>query len=292
LNLSLAGSVIVLAAVALLHPSPVSAQQTIQDALIMEAEGCNASGTCNNNQGPGSTTRGPSVDPCFTAQNAMRPCPQKQHAAIAWSSSTNVVGMSYREGSETQAKHDAVTNCVQNHGGGDCQTVGWVTGGCGAIAISPAKVYGWSGFAASRAVAWNAALSQCGKGGVRSCRVALATCTNDDPQWVNLRYLLPLPLPAGSATIVDPKIVGTWEFITNPGRWVWQIGARGSYSFHSEAADLAPTHAGLFTAANGHWTLQATSGYVDSDGGTYRMIGPDTVSISGKYGTGTWRRVN
>jgi hypothetical protein len=72
---------------------------------------------------------------------------------------------------------------------------------------------------------------------------------------------------------------------------VWQIGVHGSYSFHSEAADLAPTHAGMITAANGHWTLQATSGFVDSDGGTYRMLGPDTLSMTGKLGTGTWQRV-
>ena len=120
----------------------------------------------------------------------------------------------------------------------------------------------------------------------------MAPCADDDPQYVDLRYTPPMALPIGTAkTIIDPKIVGTWAFHTNPGRWVWQIGARGSYSFHSEAADLAPTHAGLITAANGQWTLQATSGFVDSDGGTYRMLGPGTLSMTGKLGTGTWQRV-
>jgi hypothetical protein len=46
------------------HPDP------IQDAEIAEAENCNNTGLCTH--GPGRTA--PAVDPCFIAQNAMRPC--------------------------------------------------------------------------------------------------------------------------------------------------------------------------------------------------------------------------
>jgi hypothetical protein len=273
---------------ALLRPLPALAQESIQDSLIREQE------SGNRNQAPGATVGGPKYDPCYLAQNAMRPCTPK-NAAIAWSPSTSRVGISYRQDSEGQAEHNAVTNCIRNHGGSDCKAVGWVSNGCMAIATSlPEKTAGWSGagFTSSRAAAWNSALLQCRAHGGKSCSVAMAPCTDDNPQYVNLRYTPPMALPIGTAhTIIDPKIVGTWAFYTNPGRWVWQIGAHGSYSFHSEAADLAPTHAGLITAANGQWTLLATSGFVDSDGGTYRMLGPDTVSMTGKLGTGTWQRV-
>jgi hypothetical protein len=47
--------------------------------------------------------------------------------------------------------------------------------------------------------------------------------------------------------MIDPRIVGTWVLNINPGRWVWEIGAHGTYEFRSEASDFAPTHAGLIT---------------------------------------------
>jgi hypothetical protein len=50
------------------------AQNAIQDAEIAEAENCQNTGLC----GPGSGPRAPTVDPCYIAQNAMRPCAPAQ----------------------------------------------------------------------------------------------------------------------------------------------------------------------------------------------------------------------
>jgi hypothetical protein len=46
----------------------------VQDANIAEAENCNNTGLCAH--GPGPAT--PAVDPCYLAQNAMRPCTSGQ----------------------------------------------------------------------------------------------------------------------------------------------------------------------------------------------------------------------
>jgi hypothetical protein len=143
----------------------------IQDAEIAEAEHCNNTGLC----GPGQAHVAPhlSVDPCFIAQNAMRPCTAAQR--------------------------------------------------------QPSK-------------------------------------------------------PAG----VDPDTVGTWKLALQGGPWVWQIRRDGTYSFHSEAGDGAPQHAGAFSASNGHWSLKATNGY--TDGGTYLFQRPDTLIAAGKLGTAAWRK--
>jgi hypothetical protein len=140
----------------------------IQDANIAEAENCNNTGLCGHGPGPAA----PAVDPCYIAQNAMRPCTSGQR--------------------------------------------------------QPAK-------------------------------------------------------PVG----VDPNTVGTWELPLKGGPWVWEIHRDGTYKFHSEAGDGAASHAGTFSASNGHWALKATTGYTDS--GTYRFQAPDTLIATGQLGTAAWR---
>lgn len=78
--LALSAWLTVSAAMALLGLLSALAQESIQDSLIREQE----SGNHNQNQAPGATVRGPAYDPCYLAQNAMRPCTPK-NAAIAWS---------------------------------------------------------------------------------------------------------------------------------------------------------------------------------------------------------------
>ncbi len=92
------------------------------------------------------------------------------------------------------------------------------------------------------------------------------------------------PMPA----VIDGDITGTWEIPVNGGRWVWEIDPDGTYRFHSEASDGAPSHSGTFSASGGHWSLQATNGY--SDGGSYTVQAPDSLVITGRLGTGTWHR--
>jgi hypothetical protein len=95
-----------------------------------------------------------------------------------------------------------------------------------------------------------------------------------------------------SASPIDPALVGTWEVMTRRGRsrWVWQIMADGTYKFHAEPSLGMRPHDGIMTASNGHWTLhtlRGLNGY--SDGGSYEMH--DTIAIiTGKLGTGTWKR--
>ena len=101
------------------------------------------------------------------------------------------------------------------------------------------------------------------------------------------------PAPAQTPTI-DPALVGTWEIMMPSGRgqsrWIWQITGDGTYRFHAEPQRSARPHEGTITAANGRWTLHATrglSGY--SDGGAYEIHDALAV-ITGKLGTGAWKR--
>ena len=87
---------------------------------------------------------------------------------------------------------------------------------------------------------------------------------------------------------VDPKIAGTWEFPLEHGPWVLEIFRNGTYRFHSEAGDGAASHAGTFSARDGHWFLKATTGY--TDGGTYTLRLPNTWVATGRLGTGAWHR--
>lgn len=99
-------------------------------------------------------------------------------------------------------------------------------------------------------------------------------------------------VPAISA--IDPALVGTWEILVPSGRgqslWIWQIMADGTYKFHAEPPRSARAHEGTIAAANGRWTLHALkglSGY--SDGGAYE-IHDALAMITGRLGTGAWRR--
>jgi hypothetical protein len=150
----------------------VAQADPIQDAQIAIADACRISGTCYNGQGR-SAPPVPTYDPCFIAQNAMRPCTKVQQQP---------------------------------------------------------------------------------------------------------------PRPVG----VDPKTVGTWKLPMKGGEWVWEIHRDGTYRFHSEAGDRVPSHAGAFSASNGRWSLQATTGF--ADWGTYLFQAPDTLIATGQLGTGAWRQ--
>ncbi|WFU79060.1 caspase family protein [Bradyrhizobium sp. CIAT3101] len=110
----------------------------------------------------------------------------------------------------------------------------------------------------------------------------------------------PSPLPAvvspapPQTLTIDPALVGTWEIMVPSGRgqsrWIWQIMGDGTYRFHAEPQRSARPHEGTMTATNGRWSLHATrglSGY--SDGGAYEIHDALAV-ITGKLGTGAWKR--
>jgi hypothetical protein len=104
----------------------------------------------------------------------------------------------------------------------------------------------------------------------------------------------PAPSHAPTSAAVDPALVGTWEIMVPSGRgqsrWIWQILGDGTYRFRAEPPRSARPHEGTMTAANGHWTLRALrglSGY--SDGGAYE-IHDSLAMITGKLGSGAWKR--
>jgi hypothetical protein len=218
------------------------------------------------------------------------PPPDGPYASIATSSTTFVVGASYFESSQADAERDAIKSCIQNHGGNDCKVVAWTRKGCIGVATSPAEgATGWSGSVDTRLEAWNLAMAQCQKNGGKNCKVMTTPCASDTWQW---SPQLPLP-PAAKDPKLDARTVGTWAFDTPAGHWIWEIGEGGTYEFHAETQQIyEPSHAGRFSAANGKWSLEATAGgFVDVDSGTYAFQGPNAMTMTGKLGAGTWRRI-
>jgi hypothetical protein len=73
-------------------------------------------------------------------------------------------------------------------------------------------------------------------------------------------------------------------------RWIWRIMGDGTYKFHAEGARPAPAHEGTIAATNGHWSIQAIKGLTGySDSGSYEVRDASAV-ITGKLGTGYWKR--
>jgi hypothetical protein len=100
----------------------------------------------------------------------------------------------------------------------------------------------------------------------------------------------PAPLPAA----IDPTLVGTWEIMVPSdrglSRWIWRIMGDGTYKFHAEGPRAAPPHEGTITAMNGHWSIHAIKGIAGyDDGGSYE-VRDTTAVITGKLGTGYWKR--
>ncbi len=114
----------------------------------------------------------------------------------------------------------------------------------------------------------------------------------------NLQAMVPAPCEAGeggsngtapapaSSVDIDPATLGAWILTMPRGHWIWVTRDDGSYDFHSEASDGAPSHHGRFDASNGRWSLQATNGY--TDGGTYEILPSGAFVATGRLGTGEW----
>jgi hypothetical protein len=132
------------------------------------------------------------------------------------------------------------------------------------------------------AEAANCRLYGCGNGNGNSSAPTVDPCT--------LRHNAMIPCNSAPAkpAEVDPSVVGAWELKLQGGPWVLEIRRDGTYTFHSDARDGAASHAGNFSASNGHWSLIANTGY--RDWGTYVLQGQDTWIATGHLGTGAWRR--
>lgn len=97
-----------------------------------------------------------------------------------------------------------------------------------------------------------------------------------------------------TAQSVDRALVGTWEMevpnIAGTAKWIWEVRANGTYSFHAEGPGNTPAHYGAFQAANGRYTLKAANiAWVDN--GTYDRPANNLVRMTGRLGTGYWKRV-
>jgi len=205
--------------------------------------------------------------------------------ALALSETKMKPGASHGQNSAESAKQEALASCRRN-GPTDCKILTYASNRCLALALGSNGVhYGYSP-ADDRQSAAAGAMKQCRSAGGANCTVITSPCAADDPKWAT-----PLPLPTGlPASPVDPKVVGTWQLLVNPGYWIWRVAANGTYEFHSEAMDGARTNAGTFTASNGKYKLHAINLTWD-DEGTYTFQGPDTMLGNGKLGPGTWHRI-
>jgi hypothetical protein len=100
--------------------------------------------------------------------------------------------------------------------------------------------------------------------------------------------------PAPSSLAIDPALVGTWEIMVPSDRgtslWIRRIMADGTYKFRAEGPRAAPAHEGTIAAVNGHWSIHANRGLTGyDDGGSYEIRDTAAV-ITGKLGTGYWKR--
>ena len=112
-----------------------------------------------------------------------------------------------------------------------------------------------------------------------------------------MRYLIAGLLAlflCGAAPIVEPGLVGTWtDAVPNnqgTARWVWDIHADGTYSFHAEGPGNVPAHSGNMTASGGQYHLSSNT-MTWTDNGTYQLQG-NYLSAKGVLGPGTWQRMS
>jgi hypothetical protein len=217
-------------------------------------------------------------------RNSQGPPAPVYFAALAVSESDMKAGTAHGQPSREAAEQLALQICRRNHGA-DCKIANSGSNLCFGLAMAAHHNVYAQDFDASRSRAAAKAMARCSATGVADCWVVSVPCSGDDPRWASP---LPLPPATSAAAHVDSRTIGTWQFLVNPGYWYWQIGAHGTYTAYSQAMDGGQSHAGTFTAADGHWSLQATNGWHDE--GTYTFQSPDVWVVTGKLGTGTWRR--
>jgi hypothetical protein len=104
----------------------------------------------------------------------------------------------------------------------------------------------------------------------------------------------PTMAPAPSPLAIDPALVGTWEIMVpsdrGSSRWIWRIMGDGTYKFRAEGPRAAPAHEGTIAAMSGHWSLHTNKGLPGNDDGGSYEIRDTTAVITGKLGTGHWKR--
>ncbi len=262
------------------------AQGASIDDQVAEQEGCNITGLCGGHGGGQTVTTlivGP--DPCYLAQNAMRPCTSADLEALKPQGvDPNLVGTW-----EIPRKGGLWVLTINANG----------TYAFRSDAHDGAQANAGS-FAASNG-AWtmkaNAGYADSGNYLYQAPNIFIATGKLGAATWLRPDLAQAAMSCTGMArktanpTTLDANLVGTWRLPVKTGDWVLEIAADGTYKFHSEAQDGAPSHAGVFTASNGQWTLAATTGLPGyTDRGVYLFQTPDIWMAQGRLGGAAWIR--
>jgi hypothetical protein len=282
----LAGSSAILAwllCTAVYAQTPAPEDNALQSHEAAEAAICSLYG-CSKGSGAQASHIG--YDPCYLAQNAMRPC-TSDHRQVSKPVGVdpNLVGVwelpfkggpwvltihrsgayEFRSEARDGARSHAGTFSANNGHWSLKAKTGYTD--AGDYLFQAPDI--WIATGKLGAAAWlRPALAQ----------NAMRPCTSEQHQ---------LSKPVG----VDPNLVGTWELPLKGGLWIWEILRDGTYKFHSEARDGAPSHAGTFSADNGHWSLQATTGLTGyTDAGLYLYQAPNIWIATGRLGSAAWLR--
>lgn len=91
---------------------------------------------------------------------------------------------------------------------------------------------------------------------------------------------------------MDAAFAGVWQMdVKNAqGEWtfIWDVAKDGTYATRSKGTGNPPGETGRFEASGGRWSLKSTAAREDQ--GTYAFQGKESVIMTGKLGTGVWRR--
>jgi len=266
----------------------VQAQAPTADDFIAQADYCHFTGLCGNSGGRATPAPRLGYDPCYLAQNALRPCTSADMKALnPHGVDANLVGtweLRLKGGfwvliinaDGTYAFHSDAHDGAPSH-------TGTFAASNGSWSMKAKTGYpGYSGSGNYLYQAPNIFVATSQLGAVSWLRPDLAQAA--------MSCKVVTQKPKNPATL-DANLIGTWQLPVKTGRWVWEIAADGTYKFHSEALDGAPSHAGVFTASKGQWTLAATTGlpgYTDS--GQYLFQTPNIWMAKGKLGGAAWIR--
>jgi hypothetical protein len=126
----------------------------------------------------------PAVDPCFIAQNAMRPCKPKPVPQVGvWGAIATAPNMGWgsigNRPTEAAARAEAIRLCQSKNPGSICKVAVAVPDACVALAMSDAdNISRISGPIGAVDVAENNAMLQCQRAGGRSCVIKKSLCAD------------------------------------------------------------------------------------------------------------------
>jgi hypothetical protein len=261
-------------------------------AARAQADYCSFTGLCGGGGGGQTTTTTVTTrlgyDPCYLAQNALRPCTSADMKALQpHGVDPNLVGvweLPLKGGAWvlTISANGAYTFRSDAHDGAPSHA-GAFAASNGAWSMKAKTGHAYSGAGNYLYQAPNVFIATSTLGAVSWLRPTLAQAA--------MRQCAAKPQKAANPASLDANLIGVWQLPVKGGNWVWRISPDGSYAFHSEARDGAPSHGGVVTAAAGQWTLTATTGmpgYTDS--GQYLYQGPNILMAKGKLGGAAWIR--